>query len=1038
MKLLLRPFSIVIAGLISISVCCPAGAANPTSPLSGSVPAEAAGAPPPDVDTIVIPGPLQSFLRMAGISQEISPENVLPLLSRNVFLRGYDSGQPTEFLVLLNRYVEFARELQGLTGPNGQIRIAGCDDVGRLTQILGYQFQQPCGHKNAYLVTSNPERAFLTIDSGFPLVSLDEAIQKHVPFNYEFPATRVPVLFREKDWTGLSAWRKKGSSNLLDILLHDPNLDRLYWALSKQDEETRVALRHSPGLKPLLPMAAALDFYGSQISIRGGRVILPGGQAAEHNWEDLVEASAKSPGDFVEHLCARDRGWLAAYFDALARVSRVQQMPLTQGARLHRLYDAYSAAGAGSSATTGVFQKNAELLMLFTRVRWQANGDPYVPANLSIWAEILNQKNSPRAVHEWIRHTRNLEHPEQLLEAMVASANSEASTGPLQLYLMLSEIDGARAPQPRLADATVHLLANKFPLYHSWYLTFSEFPSLDDQSVTRFVSSADAVNGISSPALRANALGAFQANVGLWEILARQQELPKGKLNSSWQDVVQPFSSISSSTQLFDAARNSLRSALVAAAGTSDLSQDQIIDLLAGPAQDSPAGRRVHEQLADRMRNVMDDQRLVSLDTLFGLYDGLDKLAHGSHVSDDLISLAGNLREFEMPRPIFSQSEKIEWAPEIYSSRHAELQVRTDLTRVIRTPGSPSQLESARGQLTPFLRDTLVGLNYAYYEPPGAQVLHQNPLFVRSHDFSGTSVLGFGGIWDAPDLIGIGITAGGGAYLIGSLADLPYALATMEEDFIAPENVQALIWRGAAPALLVSAVQPRWWNVTPAELHAAALYQHFGEDLLVASVTNAALRQKVIDILSDRMAPRRVQMTEQDLKQTEDVVDLIPQLLPAETFYLAAAFRQKFPDEAASWGAAGTELDNLVRKDPSDVSVERISRDFGVPHPTLEQNNACSILNVKPLPAFGGNPSRLFGESWESSNLYWARLADEMGYSPVMLNLLAPELSRHMIAKIFATDIEDWPALLRAMEQTGQEFRQGRIKNPAVAMISQR
>jgi len=39
------------------------------------------------------------------------------------------------------------------------------------------------------------------------------------------------------------------------------------------------------------------------------------------------------------------------------------------------------------------------------------------------------------------------------------------------------------------------------------------------------------------------------------------------------------------------------------------------------------------------------------------------------------------------------------------------------------------------------------------------------------------------------------------------------------------------------------------------------------------------------------------------------------------------------------------------------------------------------------------------GESWESSNLYWARLADEMGYAPVTLNLLIPELSRHMIAK---------------------------------------
>jgi hypothetical protein len=32
-----------------------------------------------------------------------------------------------------------------------------------------------------------------------------------------------------------------------------------------------------------------------------------------------------------------------------------------------------------------------------------------------------------------------------------------------------------------------------------------------------------------------------------------------------------------------------------------------------------------------------------------------------------------------------------------------------------------------------------------------------------------------------------------------------------------------------------------------------------------------------------------------------------------------------------------------------------------------------------------------------------------------------------MIEKIFATDFEDWPALLRAARETGEEFRQGKI-----------
>ena len=176
----------------------------------------------------------------------------------------------------------------------------------------------------------------------------------------------------------------------------------------------------------------------------------------------------------------------------------------------------------------------------------------------------------------------------------------------------------------------------------------------------------------------------------------------------------------------------------------------------------------------------------------------------------------GELREFEMPRPIFTQSEKIDWAPRVYTTHHAELQVQTDLTKVIKTPGTTrSNLKPHAASSRPSSGIRLVGLNYAYYEPPGAQILHNNPLFVRSHDFTEISVVGTEQFWQTPTLLGVGTPAGGGAYLMGSLTDLPYALASTEQDFIAPENVQALIWKELVPDLLVSATLPRWWTVSP-------------------------------------------------------------------------------------------------------------------------------------------------------------------------------------------------------------------------------
>jgi hypothetical protein len=385
-----------------------------------------------------------------------------------------------------------------------------------------------------------------------------------------------------------------------------------------------------------------------------------------------------------------------------------------------------------------------------------------------------------------------------------------------------------------------------------------------------------------------------------------------------------------------------------------------------------------------------------------------------------------------MPRQIFSRSEKTVWAPSSNTGRHAELQTKVDLTKVIKT-GSSGQLAAARGQLAPLLRDTLVGLNYAYYEPPGAQILHINSLFVRSHDFLGTTVEGSDRLWQSPMLFGAGVSAGGGAYLVGSLTDLPYSLATAEQDMIAPENVQALIWKELVPELLSDAVVARWWDVTPHELHAVALYQHLGEDLLRASVRDAKLRGTVIGILSDRMEAQRLRQVEQAFASPDDLAAMLPNVMPSETFCLGIAFRSRYPAEAARLGQAGAELDDLTRHYPEEVGWERLSKDFGVPHPTLARTYGRELLNVKPFPFYGEYSSRLFGECWESGNLYWARLTDEMGYPPVMLNRLVPELTRHMVAKIFATDLEDRPALLRAMQKTGDELRQGKIVLPPVA-----
>lgn len=980
---------------------------------------------------LAIPGPLRSFLRIAGISQKITPEQVLPLLSRNVFAEGFEgSTRPTEFLILLRRYVARARELSNLAAGNGMvIRVSNCEDAQPLLRILGYRASANCGSPETSLQTEDPERAFLAIDSGFPLPELEQTLQGGKPFEYSFSSSSVPVLFAPSDWTKANPKSKGNSRDLLDTILYDPEIARLYWALSRLDLETSKSLQQSIGLAKLLPYATVLDFYGKSLCVSAGRVNVPGGVSREAAWKQLVGASPASPAAFVLKLVDKDKGWLAAYFDVLSRASGIQQAYFTEPHRLPLFYAGLRGQNPSDAATKGAYRPAPGLLLLVSRLPMDSRGEPLIPGNLEVWKDILFGQNS-NLVRKWGKQTPHVTEPDQLVQLLFALSRAPIDPGPLQMYMAISELNSRRSPEHRLTPATVRLLARKFEDFSDQYRIFSEFPELSDGSIELFLNVAQGLNN-SPSAERGNALGTFQANVGIWQILARQGQISNTHLNDSWQQVIKPFAVIRSSAQLYDAGRTSLGQLFRFSTGQTRGSQDEIIELLAGPRQSTAEGKQLHREVAGRIRSVLDDQRLVSLDTLMTIGDALAEKAKGKQPPEYAILLAGETREFQMPQPIFTNGERTEWASGIYDNHHTDVQMRTDLPKVLKSQtASRQQIEEARGQLASFLRDTLVGLNYAYYEPPGAQVLHNNPLLVRSHDFAGETVEGMKTLWQSPQLLGQGSPAGGGAHFVGSLADLPYALAELEQDFISPNNVQALIWSQLTPGLLTSATLPRWWDISPLEMHAVALYQRAGEELLTASATDPALRSKALPILAERLLPPRSREVERALQEGR-TAEILRQMMPADTFYLAAEFRHKYPEQPANWGVASEELQELCRQHPEQVSWKRLSHDFGTPHPSMAQNYGLELLNVEPMPAFAGISSRFFAESWDSPNLYWARLADEAGYPPVMLNHIVPQLTRTMVEKIFATDLEDWPALLRALHETGTEFREGKLSSPS-------
>lgn len=121
--------------------------------------------------------------------------------------------------------------------------------------------------------------------------------------------------------------------------------------------------------------------------------------------------------------------------------------------------------------------------------------------------------------------------------------------------------------------------------------------------------------------------------------------------------------------------------------------------------------------------------------------------------------------------------------------------------------------------------------------------------------------------------------------------------------------------------------------------------------------------------------------------------------------------------------ALNTEIRQLAESDPQEINYDMVSRAFGTPKPTLANSYAPELLNLRTFPTLMGYSSRIMAESWESNTLYWAALADELSLPPADLNVRIPEWTQQLVEHIFASHLEDWPAVLKSLRLVGDTVR---------------
>jgi hypothetical protein len=974
-----------------------------------------ATAPAQPWPTAAIPGPLRPFARMAAISPDAPPGDVLPALAHNVVTGGYTAVQgaealeQTEYLKLVHRYLSQARELENLAGERKVVTVPSCDApvVADLLRILGVRMRGGCG-SDVVLETVNAARAFLTTDSGFPLNQLEEALRTNRPFAYDFHPTPVPVLFGPEYWMAGT----RDPQSFIENFISDPAICRLYLAFSKLDPDTAEALRKAGSYTHWKAFAHVLDFFGGMFEIRDGAAVTPGGPRTAGAWTELVGAPPSRGAEFLDKLAAKDDGWLCSLYDSLARIRPPLRDYLTEPARLKRFYAAVRGRVTSPGPARPVFQANTDMMLLTTRLQVDAAGKPHIPGGLDVWKGLFARDTQGKFDSKLARQAATWKEPDDVIEALFALCRKQVENEPLKIFLATSDIDRNR-PQP-LAAATVDRLVRGYHVYGSQYSVFTESRRIGDNSIVQFLDTAEAITRVRDPGDRGDTAGSFQALVSLWQILVREGAIPEDRADAVFLGIASAFAPVRNGGDCFRAARAGL-DLLLGPREPAEASQQRLVDLLTGAPLGS--GTDARNEMQSDMERILDAQRAIPLDTLLQLAGHLE--GTGKLPPAQVGKLIARSSEFRIPRPPLTAVEKNAMGFGFWAERHLDTERKLNLKASIeKAAGDAARLKELTGLLAPLMRDTLLAFSYAYYAPPGAQVLYTNPLFVRSHDFIGGE--GQPRTWMGTQPYGSGWPSNGGGRLVGSLSTLPYALAEAEQNFLVPTHTQALIWNDLVPQMIIGAKVPRWWNVTPAQVHWVGLHLRYGRELLAESALDAQVRSGVLTALGALAAPARASRVRR-LLEAGDASAAADLVTPSEMFWLA---REMAPRGAAGRSPLAAELRQMAQDQPRETNYAAISRAFGTPKPTLATSYRPELLDLRTFPALMGYSSRILAESWESNTLYWAALADELNLPPAELNVKIPEWTGILAERIFASHLEDWPAVLEALRSVGASERQ--------------
>src|SRR5262245_39288829 len=285
---------------------------------SGSIYLPSAKASVSGRSTVVVPGGIRGMAEAVEIDLTVSPSRFVAEYARAV-LQGTSRMDREKFKNRVRLYEQTIQSLKSLgreTSEGTEISIdirtnQGFDRAQKILNLLGWRIVRG---KNKVLIeigTDQDAAVRQTFASALEVdeVSIKKQLEDGQTVTFKILDERASVIFDEPFWfSGAILRQPQPPRSLLEEMLENPQVTRLYMGLAGMNDETRRALVSSINPDELLKQSQRLSFYGSSIAIEAGRVVLPGGDQAAGAWTNLVEVSPDRASQFIENLIRKDNG----------------------------------------------------------------------------------------------------------------------------------------------------------------------------------------------------------------------------------------------------------------------------------------------------------------------------------------------------------------------------------------------------------------------------------------------------------------------------------------------------------------------------------------------------------------------------------------------------------------------------------------------------------------------------------------------------------------------------------------------------------